>query len=427
MSSLRPLATITLLALVGVFLYMKINETEPQLPADIANWTMTEQLEITQSPAIRSFGDTSPSSPSIPATSSEAPPAFAPAQPPKSSAPAFSATPPTSTTPPESSAPGFSASPPAFQPQVADSEESTTKAADMPALPVIPVAKSTAASATAEAAPPLNVSTPAVEKAPTADPISAPELDHSEQPIAEAQPTQSSLFSATLLAVQAALDRGELSQALLLLSDWYGDPSLTPEESDEVNMLLSQLAGSVIYSTEPRLEPPYMVQAGEDLQGIAQKYDVPWQLLAKINGVSDPDSLQPGQQLKVVRGPFSALVDLSQRRMTLMLDRRYAGQFAIDIDPSISVEEGHWTVNQKLITPGNVGLASSAPTPASDQKSIMMTSASGGASQIAILRSGDDSGPASEGPAGRVIRLKTQDMGDIYDILSLGSLVVIRR
>ncbi len=252
--------------------------------------------------------------------------------------------------------------------------------------------------------------------------VSAPDLQAAAVP----QP-QPSLFSTTRLAVQAALDRGELSQALLLLSDWYGDPSLSPAETQEVDLLLSQLAGSVIYSTEHRLEPPYMVQAGEGLQEIAQRFNVPWQLLAKINGLSSPDGLQPGQQLKVVRGPFSALVDLSQRRLTLMLDRRYAGQFAIEVDPTTSVEEGHWSVNQKLITPGNVGQMGSAPTTPTDQKSIMMTNTSGGASQIAILRGANGSAPGSTDPAGRVIRLKIQDVGDVYEILSLGSQVVIRR
>ena len=72
------------------------------------------------------------------------------------------------------------------------------------------------------------------------------------------------------------VDRGELSQALLLLSDWYGDPSLSPGEEAELDTLLSQLAGSVIYSTEHRLEPPYRVQAGQRLQDIAQQYNVPY-------------------------------------------------------------------------------------------------------------------------------------------------------
>ncbi|HMP04999.1 MAG TPA: hypothetical protein PJ982_01510 [Lacipirellulaceae bacterium] len=45
MSSLRPLATIALLAAVGVFLYMKINESEPKLPPELAQWS-TSELEV---------------------------------------------------------------------------------------------------------------------------------------------------------------------------------------------------------------------------------------------------------------------------------------------------------------------------------------------------------------------------------------------
>ena len=99
----------------------------------------------------------------------------------------------------------------------------------------------------------------------------------------------------------------------------------------------------------------------------------------------------------------------------------------LDMDPTTSVEEGHWTVNQKLITPGNVGLMSSSPSAPSDQKSIMMTNTSGGASQIVILRGANGSAPGSTDPAGRVIRMKIRDVEEVYDILSLGSQVVIRR
>ena len=396
MSSIRPLATITLLALVGVFLYMKINETEPQLPADIADWNIPTELDITQSPATPSFESAS-SVPAAPATSSA--PAFAPAAPPTSSAPAFSS------------------SPPAFQPETKTTDESLTQEPDLPPMPAVPTLGKTDEPVTPE------------PSSPTED-ISSVKVD---PPVAQQSPSppaaqpQASLFSATRLTVQSALDRGELSQALLLLSDWYGDPSLSPAETKEVDLLLSQLAGSVIYSTEHRLEPPYMVQDGEGLEEIAKKFEVPWQLLAKINGLSGSDTIQPGQQLKVVRGPFSALVDLSQRRLTLMLDRRYAGQFAIDVDPDTSVEAGHWAVNQKLVTPGNVGLTNSAPATPSDQKSIMMTGSSGGANGIAIIRGSNSSAVGATDPVGRVLRLKSQDVEDVYDILSLGSQVIIRR
>lgn len=407
MSSIRPLATITLLALVGVFLYLKINETEPPLPADIANWTMPNQLDIGGGPAIGA-------APQIgaPATTSSAP-----APPATTTAPSFTPAPTTTPAHAPSTAPTFTSSPPAAS---ETSAAPALKVPELPSLPAIPPASSTT---TAETTPP-GATTPAVPA--TTAPSSTPAVAPSTTTAAAPAPQQSSLFAATRTAVQGALDRGELSQALLLLSDWYGDPSLSPSETQEVNNLLSQLAGSVIYSTEHRLEPPYMVQAGEQLPDIAQKYNVPWQLLAKINGLAEGAQLQPGQQLKVIRGPFTALVDLSERRLTLMLDRRYAGQFPVEIDPATSVEEGQWSVNQKLLTPGIASPVAGAGS-TSEQKTIMMTSTTGGASQIVILRGAGPTTPATTDPAGRVIRLKSQDVNDVYDILSLGSSVTIRR
>ena len=59
--------------------------------------------------------------------------------------------------------------------------------------------------------------------------------------------------------------------------------------------LLGQLAGTVIYSTEHQLEPATRREARRNLETIAKEYNVPWQLLAKINGIPSPDRLQPGQ------------------------------------------------------------------------------------------------------------------------------------
>jgi LysM repeat protein len=170
-----------------------------------------------------------------------------------------------------------------------------------------------------------------------------------------------------------------------------------------------------------------MVQAGEKLSDIAEKHSVPWQLLAKINGITNPDELQPGQQLKVIRGPFSARIDLSERKLVLMLDRRYAGQFAIDIEPTTSVEEGYWSVNQKLLTPGSVGMINPTASTLSEDRSILLTSTTGGNGQVTVLRGPGASSPAATDPAGRVIQLRGTDVEDVYDILSLGSQVVIRR
>jgi LysM repeat protein len=414
-NSIRPLATITFLAVAGVYLYFKINETEPQLPMDVAEWTLPAQVEIheqsvtTHPAAPPAYGSLAPTDPAQ-GTSNSAPTATLPAA--ESRIPVATQMGPT-----------------------------TTVLPDLPPLPEIPAA--TTALSTPPGTPEVNREVPSGTSSSHDHGLSTTQPPSATRPPTSSpqasSPTQSSLFGATRLAVQGALDRGELSQALLLLSDWYGDPSLAARETQEVDSLLGQLAGSVIYSTEHRLEPPYLVQAGEKLEDIAKKYSVPWQLLAKINGIDRPDQLQPGQKLKVIRGPFSALIDLGDRQLTVMLARRYAGKFAIDIDPQVTVEEGHWQVDQKLVTPGNLGMAVSAPgeqgsstglggSGAMEEESLILTNTASEQSQIAVLR-----GPAVASPVvvtepkNRVIRLKSADVRDVFDILSVGSKVIIRR
>ncbi|NOY41866.1 MAG: LysM peptidoglycan-binding domain-containing protein [Planctomycetes bacterium] len=423
MSSIRPLATITVLAAAGVFLYMKINETEPVLPEEVAGLEFDSGLE---------FGSEFKAEPG----SSTGTEQFTASTTAGGRAPEFTASTPAEVAPPFNPGAAVAAGQaPAFDPAVAATSPDGGTAApfaaapDLPPLPTIPSATAPAAethSSHAMEDAHDNHSHAAAES--TTSPVTTPTetLPMVRTPQQEvASEAQSSLFSATHIAVEAALDRGQLSQALLLLSDWYGDPSLSPQEAQEVEQLLSQLAGSVIYSTEHRLEPPYMVQAGERLQDIAARYEVPWQLLAKINGITSPDQLQTGQQLKVVRGPFSATIDLRQRQVTLMLNRRYAGRFAIDVDPTTTVEEGHWSVNQKLLTPGNVAQHLSAPVTPTEERSLILTNSAGGTNQLVIIRA--THAATATDPTGRVIRLSSADVGDVYDILSLGSEVTIRR
>lgn len=426
MSSIRPLVTITLLTIAGVYLWHKINEKEPELPEDIADWSMPAGggLEIGGPAQIPGMAQT--------AGPESVPQSF-------QSAPTFDAAPPkfeaAPAAPDAGAAPPFAAEAPKFgeAPQLSGDADQL-EVPDLPPLPEFPEAKpNPELGATAAAVPGVEINPPKPDSMTTSAPESTYPNPRETTPTPTAPPMESlgstpeppSLFSSTRLTVQAALDRGELSQGLLLLSDWYGDPSLSPEETKEVNSLLSQLAGSVIYSREHRLEPPYLVQAGENLRSIAQKYEVPWPLLAKINGLTDPDNLQPGQELKVVRGPFEANIDLGQRRMTLMLDRRYAGEFALEVEPNTSVEQGHWTVNQKMLTPGDASLAN--PTAGDKNKSIMLNSATGGSSQIVLIRGSKSMGPTTTDPAGRVIRMKDSDVDDVYDILTIGSRVTIRR
>jgi LysM repeat protein len=242
--------------------------------------------------------------------------------------------------------------------------------------------------------------------------------------------------------IQTALSQGKLSQAHQLLSKWYDDPSLTPPERENVEALLSQLAGTVVYSTEHQLEPARVVKPGETLETIAQEYNVPWQLLAKINGIPSVDQVRPGQELKVVRGPFSAVVDLNRSQLTLMVDGRYAGKFPITVPTGSVVSEGEWVVQGKpeaRASSSAYGLRQPSTASATGSRQLFLMSAEATSpttgsplligSSPALVPDWQRVAAGGQAVTGHApyLAVSPSDAEELADILSIGSRVVVRR
>ncbi|MGQ9576204.1 MAG: L,D-transpeptidase family protein [Thermoguttaceae bacterium] len=226
------------------------------------------------------------------------------------------------------------------------------------------------------------------------------------------------------------IHRGQRVDVLRKLSPLYASPEFTPEESRQLTQLLDQLAGTVIYSRRHELQPAYVVRPGESLQQIAEQWQVPWQLLAKINGVKDPDRLSPGRELKVVRGPFDAIIYLDRYELVLRVDGLYAGRFPIGLGQDCPLAEGDYVVQRKVSRPTYFGANGIIPPgdPGNplgmywigldDQLGIH------GTNDLRQLRRSDGRG---------TICLGQQDIEDVFDILSArsascsGSIVSIRR
>ncbi len=322
-----------------------------------------------------------------------------------SSAPPMSATPPAAPTPPSMPAGDQATSP--------YGASATVGAGPPPALPAtLPPDDRYGATSSAPSDPYA-----APTATPTAPPSQPTDQRYGTAPLAE---TSDSSFAAAWPVIQTALARQELARAHLLLSQWYGDESLTPTEAQKVESLLSQLAGTVVYSTEHRLEPPYTVRPGDRLDTIARQYGVPWQLLAKINGIRTVDGVQPGQQLKVVRGPFSAVVELRRGVLTLTLDGRYAGRFPVRVEPGAT--EGDWVVDEKLAVPAGVSRYAAAPT--SGGRTLVLRSSEPASPGTTLVIAGDSGQPTAQ-PAG--IHISPSDAEELSDILSIGSKVLVRR
>jgi hypothetical protein len=259
---------------------------------------------------------------------------------------------------------------------------------------------------------------------------------------ANAAPPVDSDFLARFVAfmdeVQKRLQEGKLAEAHLALSSLYDNsdvPSLPPAQMEQFNKLLGELAGTVIYSRQHFLEKPYVVQSGDTLDRVAQQYNIPWQFLGKINGLLPPDAgndveakdrpLPAAMELKVVRGPFDAVINLNRHELTLYLQNRYAGRFPIGVGHDQPNLEGIYTVCDKSLNPSyygpdGVNIGPGDPKNPLGKAWIALNDRIGihGANSPQSIGRDDNRGSICAGE---------QDIQDLYGILSVGSKVKILR
>jgi LysM repeat protein len=225
--------------------------------------------------------------------------------------------------------------------------------------------------------------------------------------------------------VQKTLDDGKLPEALQALTTFYELPNLPEGPKREVEQLLDQLAGTVIYSRQNYLERPYVVQQGDTLDQIAERCGVPALLLARINGI-EPDQVQSGQQLKILRGPFTAIVSLERHELMLKLSGGYyAGRFPIGLGTDMQKLEGTYTVQTKTARPiyrGPDGVNFSADDGGNPLGKYWI----GLSDKIGLHGVIDETGIGRDDNRGTIC-LKDRDIDDLNGILSVGSQVIIRR
>ncbi len=231
-------------------------------------------------------------------------------------------------------------------------------------------------------------------------------------------------FAEFMAAARQQLDQGKFVEMHEALSAWRGEERLTPDEARQLTELLDQVAGTVIYSPQHFLEPAYRVRPGDTLAQIAETYGVTPQLLAKINGIADPGSLEPGTELKVVRGPFDASIDLDVLELTLSLQGRYAGRFKIGKGNDRPQLEGSYTVREKMIGPTYYGRDGTVAS--NDPNNPLGKHWIGLENRVGIHGTNDPNNVGTVDGRGSVC-LGDRDVEDVFDILTVDSRVVIRR
>jgi LysM repeat protein len=278
---------------------------------------------------------------------------------------------------------------------------------------------------------PGNVQTSHTEPLPgdPRNPLSGPPQPNGA-PAAEqlAPPDLHTAFVNFMAAVQRKLEQGGTAGLLdvhRVLSQFCNNSGLTAEDNHQLIDTLNRVAGAVIYSPQPVLEPLYVVQPGETLVQIAERCQVPWPLLAHINGLPDPEHLPPGQRLKLVRGPFGAVIHLDRYQMTLLLNDRFAGQFHIGLGLQPPPVEGTFQVAAKTCQPSGP-VAGIPPADLQGRRIVLSNQMTIVATRPQYIGGVDHDSLGSIG-------LLPQDMDAAWDILipasatAAGSQVVIQR
>lgn len=450
MNSLKSLITVAILGAVGVGLYMKINSMpDPKPPKDFASsWV--------EPPAIDMGGDLKNPLGSIPGT-----PDISGSTTPGGSAPAFSTTPPGGTAPvyvpasgsggppPINSSSGSSITTPDSMPVSANVELPATTG--MGSNTAFPSSTTDPFSTHITGGPSTNNSqfgvTPATNH--TVPLNTAPQnvsadnnqfnsstglgnITASSNSESLFYRTEHATFDEAWAEARVLLSQKNLASAHLLLSAWYNHPTLRPAEKEALMDLLSGLAGTVIYSPEHHLEQPYTPAAGETLDQIARRYQVSPELLAKINGITPMQTLNPAQPLKVLRGPFGAQIDAAQQEMVLVLGGRYAGKFQIGLGRERSDIAGRYEVSRKVANPPYIGpdrtIEPGDPAnPLGSHFLKLIKPLENEAAATFGIHGTNASGNLNGDDARGYIRLSQRDISDCYDILSEKSQVVIRR
>ena len=212
----------------------------------------------------------------------------------------------------------------------------------------------------------------------------------------------------------------EILEAHAALSRMYWKkPQLRPHLYERLNVTAAE-----IYANPSRhFAEPYNVQFGETLDEIALNYSVPWQYLARLNRVT-PETLQAGKTLKVLKGPFGAVVDLNEKRMTLHAHGWYVRSYQVGIGKDHSTPPGEFSVQEKVENPTWYNPAGGV-VDADDPQNPLGEYWIGIGNHIGIHGTIDPDSIGASVSRG-CIHLGDQDIAEVFNLLGRGSQVVIR-
>jgi LysM repeat protein len=249
----------------------------------------------------------------------------------------------------------------------------------------------------------------------------------------------------TLAAAQSKKDAGDLLAARKILNDALLANALSASDTTAAKKSMADMNQTIVFSpkrfADDEFGGTYSVQTGDVLQKIATKYDITWEALLRLNGMTDPKKLRAGQTLKVIHGPFSAVVYKGQFLMDIYLGApmqkgsMYVTTYSVGLGKDDSTPTGSWLVEsgKKIKNPTYYSPRGEGIIDADDPKNplgerwIGLTGIDGhalGKSSYGIHGTIDESSIGHQESMG-CIRMHNADVEWVFDLLVEGKSVVV--
>jgi lipoprotein-anchoring transpeptidase ErfK/SrfK len=264
-------------------------------------------------------------------------------------------------------------------------------------------------------------------------------------PSGAAQTASATVIPTSLADAKSKFDQGRLLEARRGLNALLAAGSLSDADLQSAKQLLSQINATVVFSPrkfeDDEFGGTFTVPPGGVLQKIASSHEVSTDLLMRINGIKDARRLQAGKTIKVLKGPFHAVISKKNFSLELWLGNpgekgsMFITAFPVGLGKDDSTPTGTWAVINKLKNPAYYSPRGEGVISADDPKNplgeywIGLAGTDGhavGKTSYGIHGTTDPTSIGKQESMG-CIRLKNEDAAQVYEMLVEGkSLVVVK-